>query len=88
MDALAEAIVYACAYLSIMNDSEERIHQDIGALESIGATLSAATEQERAALRVAVARAIAGESALAEPRPEFLQAYEDFAATVLDTEAA
>ena len=60
----------------------------VDALESIASYLEDATDQERCALWDAVARALARENALPVPRPEFLNAYEDFATTVLDPKDA
>ena len=76
MNALADAFVFATAYLSAAPADDEREDADCSALESIGAILSHASPPERQALREATERAISQESASSTPREEWLAAYQ------------
>ena len=58
MDALADALVYAVAYISRTEDRREDHLDDVRALESIANLLSAAREQEKDSLGGAAERAV------------------------------
>lgn len=76
MKALADAIVYAVVYIDLWDDrDEEFLDDDVGALESITASLNEATESEQDALAEAAERALAGEKELPKPRKKFVDAY-------------
>jgi hypothetical protein len=78
MEAIADALVYAVAYINCrpLEDHESRYDDgDAGALESIAGFLAAATRAEQDALAAAAERALAAELASPQPRPEFVQDY-------------
>jgi hypothetical protein len=79
MDALADALVYAVAYINCrgIEDDESRYDDgDDGALESIVAFLHNATPAEEDAMAAAAERALEAERASPRPRPEFVRDYE------------
>ena len=78
MDAIADALVYATAYLSIATGDDDREHDDCRALESISDMLSRCSEAERDALVAAADRAIAAESRASSPNLTLTNAYRDF----------
>ena len=78
MTAIADALVYATAYISIASGDEDRQHDDCRALESISDTLTRCTAAEREALREAAERSIAAESAAPTPNIILVNAYRDF----------
>jgi hypothetical protein len=78
MDAIADAVVYAVAYLNCRGDEDddELLDDDDGALGSIAAMLrGAATPPEQDALAAAAERALAEEQASPSPRENFVDAY-------------
>lgn len=78
MEAIADALVYATAYINCrpLEDHESRYDDgDVGALESIAGFLASATSTEQGALAAAAERALAAELASPQPRPEFVQDY-------------
>lgn len=75
MNAIADALVYAVTYINLRsNDDELEDDADVGALESIAATLDSATEEERNLLASAAKRALA-EEASGSRREEFIRDY-------------
>jgi hypothetical protein len=78
MEAIADALVYAVAYINcrgIEHSKSRYDNGDVGALESIAGMLYNATPAEEDAL-AAAERALAAERGSAQPRPEFVQDYE------------
>jgi hypothetical protein len=79
MQAIADALVYAVAYINCrpLEDRESRYDDgDVGALESIAGLLHDATPAEEDALAAAAERAMAAELASPQPRPEFVRDYQ------------
>ncbi|MDB5334801.1 MAG: hypothetical protein JWN70_420 [Planctomycetaceae bacterium] len=75
MNTIASALIYAVAYINLRaSDDEDDGDGDAGALESIAAMLSSATEEERDELAAAVELALAQEKS-GIPRDEFIQTY-------------
>ena len=81
LDAIAEALVYATAYISIAVGDEDRQRDDCRTLESIADMLSRSTSVERLALVAAAERAIVAESAAFLNSP-LVDAYRDFLETL------
>ena len=76
MNAIADALVYATSYINLRDEEDdERLDEDVGALESIAGFLSHASEEEKSALADAATRAHASEKAGAM-RESFLADYE------------
>ena len=78
MDSIADAIVYAAAYISCRGESEDTGEDDDSAIEHIRAYLSHATSKEEDALAAAAERALKEEQSLHDPEPEmidFLQSW-------------
>lgn len=84
MSAIADALVYAVTYINIASGDDDRSDDDCGALESITGFLREASPAELQVLHVAVNRAIAAENATKSPRPDILNAYNDFIETIID----
>ncbi len=59
MKAIADALVYAVAYINLQEGSDD--DADVGALESICSALRTATDEELDALAAAAKRALAAE---------------------------
>lgn len=74
-DAIADALVFAAAYISTASGDDERARDDCRALESISDMLSRCTVVERAALMAAAERAIATENATPWPNHVLVGAY-------------
>ena len=76
MKSLADALVYAVAYISVWDDrDEEYLDEDVGALESIATFLEDSTDAERDTLAEAAERALAAEKASSRPREDLLRGY-------------
>jgi len=74
MDAIADALVYAVAYINLRK-GDDSLDDDAGGLESIAGILSNASATEQDALAAAAERALAAELTLTEPREEFIRDY-------------
>jgi deoxycytidylate deaminase len=72
MDTLADALIYAIAYLNVAHGEDDRQDDDCRALESIMATLTQCAIAEQQALVAAVNRAIAVENAVEYPNHQLL----------------
>ena len=77
MDAIADALVYAVAFIHCHGDEndDELQDQNVKALESIAAMLRQATPAEQDALAAAAERALAAELASPRPRADFVHDY-------------
>ena len=76
MKSIANAIVYAVAYIEVAEHNDtKRFDDDVGALESIAAKLRDATRDELAALADAAERALDREMKLPQPRSRFVEVY-------------
>jgi len=84
MNAIADALVFAAAYIGTAPANDDREDVDCAALEGIGAILTSASAQERQLLRDAAERAITEESASLAPRQDLLAAYRAFIESYLD----
>ena len=79
MRALADAVVYAVAYISALPDEREEFQDyDVRALESIAAYLASATRAEQDALAAAAERALAAEQNAGKPNSEFAAALQNW----------
>jgi hypothetical protein len=79
MKKIAEALVYAVNFIDIRLDStEEHLDDDVDALESIAGILHESSEDEKDALASAADRLLEAERSLPTPRPEWIQAYENW----------
>lgn len=79
MKSLADALVYAVAYIDICDDRDgDFLDDDVGALESIVGFLNDATTEEQDALAEAAQRALHQERASRQPRAKFIRAYENW----------
>lgn len=80
MEAIADALVFAVAYINGRTgedpESEDDDERDVNAMESIAAFLRAATPAEEGALAAAAERALTEERSAPRPRPELLHVYE------------
>ena len=74
MDSIADAIVYATAYIGCREETEES--DDDAVFEHIMAYLSNATAEEEDALAAAAERALAEEKSLQHPRQEMISFFE------------
>lgn len=75
MKSIADALVYAVTYVSLVGLKEDSYrNDDVGALESIAAILNSSTEEEKDALAAAADRALANELG-SIPRDEFVRDY-------------
>jgi hypothetical protein len=72
MNALADSLVYAVAYINCRKDGDD--DADVGALESISEALKSATEEELDALAAAADRALETEKGETS-REEFTRCY-------------
>ncbi|GEP43339.1 hypothetical protein [Brevifollis gellanilyticus] len=72
MNNLADALVYAVAYINLAPGDD-----DCGALESIMGFLHGATRDELQAVREALERAVKAEEASGSPRLDVLNAYNE-----------
>lgn len=77
MDALADALIYALAYLNIAPGDDDRQDNDCRAMESMIDMLERSSEAEQQALVSAAVRAIARESAIEPPNHLLISAYRD-----------
>jgi len=77
MDAIADALVYAVAYINCRGDEgdDDLLDDDVGALESIAGYLRNTTPAEQDALAAAAERAVAAERAHSHPREKFVRDY-------------
>lgn len=71
MNTLADALIYALAYLNVAHGDDDRQDDDCRAFESVIDTLTRSSAAEQQALVDAAARAIAAESS-AEPQNHLL----------------
>ena len=79
MRCLADALVYAVAYITALPDEREEFqHYDERALESIAAYLNGATRAERDALAEAAERALASELNAGKPNGAFAAALQNW----------
>jgi hypothetical protein len=79
MRALADALVYAVAYISALPDErEEFLHYDVRALESIAAYLNGASRAEQDELAEAAERAFASERNAGQPLGAFAAALQNW----------
>ncbi len=73
---MADALVYAVTYINCREDeTEEYLHDDVGALESIAGLLADVTDAEKEALAAAAKSALEREQARASPRDNFVEDY-------------
>ena len=77
MHVLADALIYALAYINVAPGNDDRHDDDCRALESIVHTLSGSSIAEQEALADAAMRAIATESAAASPNHLLISTYRD-----------
>ncbi len=83
MRAIADALVYAVAYIDCRS-FEEQADEDVAALESIAGLLHDATAAEQDALAAAADRALAAELASPLPRPELVREYQGWMEHMFD----
>ena len=77
MNALADALIYALAYLNVAPGNDDRQDDDCRAMESIIDTLSRSSVPEQQALVDAATRAISAESAAEPPNYLLISTYGD-----------
>jgi hypothetical protein len=76
MKALADALVYAVAFIDSREPSDDEDEdQDVGALESIAYYLGSATDKEKDALAAAAERALAAELKSSRPNKALVRDY-------------
>ncbi|MFO0965376.1 MAG: hypothetical protein U0793_07295 [Gemmataceae bacterium] len=77
MDNIADALVYAVAYINCRGDEgdDDLLDDDVGALESIAAFLADSTPAEQDVLAAAAERALIAEKSSARPREKFVRDY-------------
>ncbi len=75
MNSIADALVYAVAYLDCRDIGDGELDDDVGALESVAAFLHHATREEEDALAAAAHRAFALEQNAPSTRPDFIESY-------------
>lgn len=75
MNAIADALVYAVAYINCRNNEGDDDRADVRALESIAGFLANSTSAEQDELAAAANRALAAEKRMAKPREHFLRDY-------------
>jgi len=75
MGAIADALVYAVAFINCRPTDGLESDYDCGALESIAAMLDNRNPGGEDALAAAAERALEAERSAGSPRPEFLQLY-------------
>lgn len=73
MSAIADALVYAVAYIDCRDGEDD---DDVGALESIAAFLQETTDAEQDSLAAAAERALAAEKSSTSPREDFVHDFE------------
>ena len=78
MDSIADAMVYAAAYISCRGESEDTGENDDSALEHVMAYLSHATLEEADALAAAAGRALREEQSLNHPNQEMVDFFESW----------
>ena len=83
MDSIADAIVYAAAYISCREESDDTGEDDDSALEHIMAYLSHATPEEEDALAAAAKRALREEQSLHHPKQEMVDFFEKWMEVML-----
>jgi hypothetical protein len=85
MKSIADALVYAVAFIEIRPDqTEDYLDDDVAALESIADCLANATEGEKDALAEAAVRSLNVELSSASPRPEFIEIYSTWMESLFD----
>jgi hypothetical protein len=75
MNSIADALVYAVAYINCRVKDDGDVSQDVGALESIAGLLEDSTRTEQDALAAAAIRALTAETTSQRPRPDFMRDY-------------
>ncbi len=78
MDSVADAIVYAAAYIACRDEDEDLSEEDDSAIGHIMAYLSHATTEEEDALAAAAERALKEERALHHPKEEMIDFFENW----------
>ena len=78
MDSIADAIVYAAAYIGCREEREDSDQEDGSAIGHITAYLSHATAEEEDALEAAAERALREEKSLNHPKQEMLDFFENW----------
>jgi hypothetical protein len=87
MDTLADAVIAAIAHISTAPDDQDgRLDEDVRVLELITVMLRDCTEEEREALRAALARARSFASSAGNRNPDLVQTYRAIEEDILDTE--
>ena len=78
LDSIADAIVYAAAYISCRDESAESCEDDDSAISHIMAYLSHVTTEEEHALAAAARRALREEGSLDNPNQEMIDFFENW----------
>jgi hypothetical protein len=78
--------VYAAAYISCREESEDLGEEDDAALSHTVAYLSHATPEEEAALAAAAERALREEQSLYHPKQEMIDRFENWMELMLGTD--
>jgi hypothetical protein len=78
MDSIADAIVYAAAYIGCREESEDSDQEDGSAIGHVTAYLSHATTEEEDALAAAAERALREEKSLHHPKQEMTNFFENW----------
>ena len=87
MDTLADAVIAAIAHISTApDDPDGRLDEDVRVLELITVMLRDCTEEEREALRAALARVRSFASSAGNRNPDLVQTYRAIEEDILDTE--
>ncbi|WP_038164837.1 hypothetical protein [Verrucomicrobium sp. BvORR106] len=87
MNTLADAVIAALAYISTAQAHDDRLDDDVQALESLTATLHHCSAAERDALRAALQRARTGAESSANTHPDLLDTFRAIETDILDVEA-
>ena len=75
MEKLADAVVYAAAYINLRDSEDDDGRNDVKALESMAHSIRQASDAELNALAAAAKRAFADELAAPTPRDSWVQCY-------------
>lgn len=86
MNTLADAVIAAITYISTAQVHDDRLSDDVQALESLVATLHHCTTAERDALRAALQRARAEAGSSANLHPDLLDTFHAIETDILDAE--
>ena len=87
MDTLADAVIAAITHISVApEDQNGRLDEDVRILELLTGMLRDCTEEEREALRAALARARSFASSAGNRNEDLVETYRAIEEDILDTE--